>query len=115
MENINITADILDYLGKYENGVLVLLSINYNDEYKEGTLYYSDKILTLTVDDSIEKDLGKPIELWEGYRDLIISLLKRVVPYNDVINTLDELDISKYDQKDTKIGEEVDETDIKEI
>lgn len=41
---INITADVIDYLGKYENGVLVLLSINYNN-FTDGTLYYSDVML----------------------------------------------------------------------
>jgi hypothetical protein len=42
MENqLEITADILDYLGKYENGVLVLLTIGYKGEFTEGTIYYS--------------------------------------------------------------------------
>ena len=45
MDNeIKITADIVDYLGKYEDGVLVLLSIGYKEEYTEGTIYYSDKM-----------------------------------------------------------------------
>ena len=79
-----ITADIVDYLGKYENGVLVLLSIGYKDTFTEGTIYYSDEMLALTVDESIEQDLGTPIELWDGYRDLLISILKKVVPYNDL-------------------------------
>lgn len=96
MNNVSIKADIVDYLGKYENGVLVLLSINFNDQFTEGTIYYSDQIIALTVDESIEKELGKPIELWEGYRDLLISILKRVVPYDEIINRLDEVDFAKY-------------------
>lgn len=109
-----IKADIIDYLGKYENGVLVLLSINYNENFTEGTIYYSDKVLSLTVDESIEKDLGMPIEFWEGYRDLLESILKRVVPYNEIINRLDEIDFSNYFNKkdDTTFGEEIDESDI---
>jgi hypothetical protein len=107
-------ADIIDYLGKYEDGVLVLLSINYNDNFTEGTFYYSDKILSLTVDMSIESDLGMPIEFWEGYRDLLESILKRVVPYNEIINRLDEIDFSNYFNKknDTTFGEEIDDSDI---
>jgi hypothetical protein len=114
-ENI-IIADIVDYLGKYENGVLVLLSISYKDEFTEGTLYYSDKMLALTVDDSIEKDLGGPIELWDGYRDLLVSILKKVVPYNEIINRLDEIDFADYfkdKEEETQLGEDVDDNDIK--
>ena len=114
-EEIKITADIVDYLGKYENGVLVLLSINYNDKFSEGTIYYSNNILVLTVDEYIENDLGTPIELWTGYRDLIISILKRVVPYNEIINRLDDVDFSKHFSQKNEIsfGEEIDNSEVK--
>jgi hypothetical protein len=115
MNEIKITADIVDYLGKYEDGVLVLLSIGYKEEYTEGTLYYSDKMLALTVDESIENDLGNPIELWVGYKELLVSILKRVVPYNEIINRLDEVDFSQYfgDIKlESKEGEEINDDDI---
>lgn len=116
MDNqIKITADIVDYLGKYEDGVLILLSIGYKEEYTEGTIYYSGKMLSLTVDESIEKDLGQPIEFFEGYRDLIISILKRAVPYNEIINRLDEVDFSQYftDIKtESKEAEDVDDDEI---
>lgn len=113
--DIKITADIIDYLGKYDNGVLVLLSLNFNDSFTESTLYYSDKILVLTVDDSVEKEIGSPIELWSGYRELLISILKRVVPYNEIINRLDDIDISKYsnDKIKYKEGEDIDNDEIK--
>ena len=115
MEDISIKADIVDYLGKYENGVLVLLSINFNGKFSEGTIYYSDKMLALTVDESIEEELGQPIELWEGYRDLLISILKRVVPYNEIINRLDEIDFAKHfgiEIPDASEGEEIKPEDI---
>jgi hypothetical protein len=114
MDEITITADIVDYLGKYENGVLVLLSIGYKGEFTEGTIYYSNESLALTVDESIEKDLDMPIELWKGYRDLLISILKRVVPYNEIINRLDDIDFTQYftEGEEPKQGEDVDENDI---
>jgi len=116
MDNeIKITADIVDYLGKYEDGVLVLLTIGCKDQYTEGTLYYSDKMLALTVDESIESELGSPIELWSGYKELLISILKRVVPYNEIINRLDDIDFEQYFD-DTKLesieGEDIDNNDI---
>jgi hypothetical protein len=115
MEEIKITADVVDYLGKYENGVLVLLSIGYKGEFTEGTIYYSNEALALTVDESIEKDLDMPIELWKGYRDLLISILKKVVPYNEIINRLDEVDFAQYfiePEIESKEGEDIDNDDI---
>ena len=114
MEKIEITADILDYLGKYENGVLVLLTIGYKGQFTEGTIYYSNEALALTVDESIEQDLGMKIEFWDGYRDLVISILKKVVPYNEIINRLDEIDVSKYTEAsiESKQGEDIDNEDI---
>jgi hypothetical protein len=116
MENqLEITADILDYLGKYENGVLVLLTIGYKGKFTEGTIYYSNEALALTVDESIEQDLGMKIEFWHGYRELIISILKKVVPYNEIINRLDEIDMSKYAEVgiESKEAEDINEEDIK--
>jgi len=109
----NITADIMDYIGKYEDGVLVLLSVNYNNNFSEGTLYYSNVMLALTVDESIEREIGQ-IELWDGYKDLVISILKKVVPYDEIINRLDEVNFSEHLNPDTSssVGEEIDENDI---
>ena len=112
-DEILMTADIVDYLGKYENGVLVLLSIGYKGEFSEGTIYYSNEMLSLTVDESVEEDLGMKIEFWDGYRDLLISILKKVVPYNEIINRLDEVDFTIYVEDDESTeGEEVDDDDI---
>jgi hypothetical protein len=114
-EQLEITADILDYLGKYENGVLVLLTIGYKGEFTEGTIYYSDQMLALTVDESIEQDLGMKIEFWSGYRDLLILILRKVVPYSEIINRLDEIDVNKYIDVsiDSKEAEDISEEDIK--
>jgi hypothetical protein len=115
MDEIKITADIVDYLGKYENGVLVLLSIGYKGEFTEGTIYYSNEALALTVDESIEKDLDMPIELWKGYRELLVSILKKVVPYNEIINRLDDIDFTQYfiePEIESKEAEDVDNDDI---
>lgn len=113
MIDIVITSDIVDYLGKYENGVLVLLSINFNDKFSEGTLYYSSEDLVLTVDPEIEKEIGQPIEFWPGYRELLVSILKRVVPYDEIINRLDEIDPSEYRPDDPIVfADDVNESEI---
>lgn len=118
MSEISIKVDILDYLGKYENGILVLLSVNYNNNFTEGTLYYSDEMLALTVDESIEQELGHKIEFWDGYRELLTSLLKKVVPYDEMIGRLDDVDFSPY-FKEPVIksidGQDIDQSDINHI
>jgi hypothetical protein len=42
---MDIKADVIDYIGKYEDGVLVLLSIDCDGDFTEGMIYYSDKKL----------------------------------------------------------------------
>lgn len=113
MDNIFIKADISDYIGKYQNGVMVLLSINYNDEFfTEGTLYYSTEVLALTVEDAVEEKIGSRIELWSGYRELLISILDRVVPYYEIIDRLDEIKESDYNIPEIDDSEEIDSDDI---
>ena len=36
-------VSILEYLGKLENGVLILLSIVYDDAYYEATYFYTSE------------------------------------------------------------------------
>ena len=44
---------------------------------------------------------------------VLISLLKKVVPYNEIINRLDEVDFTIYVEDDESTeGEEVDDDDI---
>jgi hypothetical protein len=90
-------VDILDYLGTIQNGALVLISIVYENEYYEGTFYYNkDNILALTVEERLEKVLGCSIEEWRDYNEIMVSLIKRVVPVNEIVSRLDEIDIKKY-------------------
>jgi len=93
---MEIKADILEYLGKVDDGIIVLLSLSYDSEYSECTLYYKDRLVALTPDDKLEQKLGSVIEDWDGYNDLMIDILKRVVPYEEMIGRVDEIDMSQY-------------------
>ena len=88
--------DILDYVGKHEGGILSLISINYEGEYYQGYFYYQQELLALTVEDSLEEKLGCIIEDWDGYNDLMIDIIKKVVPYDELINRIDDFDPEKY-------------------
>ena len=93
---MKINADILDYMGKYESGILVLINVGVDDRFYEGTIFYSDKDIVLTVDNSIEEKLGTQIELWSGYKDLLESILIKLIPYEEISQRMDNVDFEKY-------------------
>lgn len=91
-----MTVDIIDYLGKHENGILVLISLGYEEEYYEGTFYYRDSLLVLTVEERLESKIGCLIEDWSGYQKLMFDILSRVVPYEEMIMRSDDFKPENY-------------------
>lgn len=87
---------ILEYLGKLENGIMVLLSIVYDNEYYEATYFYTDEKLVLTVPEELEEKLGHKITEDEEYPKLISSIIKKVVPYKEMYNRMDDIDFSRW-------------------
>jgi len=90
-----MTFDIIEYLGKFEDGVLVLISLNYEDNYYDTTFYYKDNFVTLTIDDDLEQIIGQ-VELWSGYNNLVLDIMKKVIPYDEILGRLDEIDFSGF-------------------
>lgn len=111
---MKITADVVDYMGTYMEGVLVLLVVGVDEEYTEATLYYNDSNLLLTVDESVEKATGGRIEDWPGYRNLLESVLSRLLPCSEVFGQLEPVDFEKYltPPKENYINEELDPDEI---
>lgn len=93
---MEIKADIVDYMGRIEDGVLVLLSINCGGDFSEGTIFYSNEELVLTVSETVEERIGCEIERWEGYEALLESILKKLVPRDEIYGRLDEVDLARY-------------------
>jgi len=93
---MEIKSDILEYLGKVDEGIIVLLTLSYEEEYYESTLYYKERLVALTPDEKLEEKLGCVIEDWEGYNDLMMDILRKVVPYDEMISRCDEIDMSQY-------------------
>jgi hypothetical protein len=90
-----MTFDIIEYLGKFEDGVLVLISLNYEDNYYDTTFYYKDNFVTLTIDDDLEQIIGQ-VELWSGYNNLVLDIMKKVIPGDEILGRLDEIDFSGF-------------------
>jgi hypothetical protein len=88
-----MTFDIIEYLGKFEDGVLALISLNYENEYYDATFFYKEDFVTLTIDEKLEEIIGE-IEEWSGYDNIVLELMKRVVPYDEIITRLDKVDVT---------------------
>jgi HEPN domain-containing protein len=88
-----MTFDIIEYLGKFEDGVLALISLNYENEYYDATFFYKEDFVTLTIDEKLEEIIGE-IEEWSGYNNLVLELMKKVVPYDEIITRLDKVDVT---------------------
>jgi hypothetical protein len=87
--------DIIEYLGKFEDGVLVLISLNYENEYYDATFFYKEDFVTLTINEDLEELIGE-VEKHPLYNNLVIEIMKQVVPYKEMINRLDEIDFSGF-------------------
>jgi hypothetical protein len=112
---MEIKIDIVDYMGKMEGGILVLLSVNCDGSFSEGTIFYTPENLAITVSDEVEKKIGSKIELWSGYKGLLESTLNKLIPCEELLARMDDVDFSKYleyDGETTFVTDEIDPEDI---
>lgn len=96
---MEIKVSILDYLGKIEKGILVLVSLIYQEKYYEGMFFYTDEQMLLNVEDELEQVIGCKIEQHKDYKEILRYLIKNVVPWNEMITRIDELDLSIFKPK----------------
>ena len=75
---------ILKYLGKLKDGILVLLSVVYNNKYYEATFYYNATDILLTISNDLEKELGHKITNDPEYVSILRDILKKITPYSEV-------------------------------
>jgi hypothetical protein len=92
-----MTVDVLDYIGKHEDGIFVLLSLGYEEKYYEATFYYRDTFIVLTVEESLEEKFGCEIEDWDGYGQIMYDIVKKVTPYEEMINQVEDFKPEDYD------------------
>lgn len=94
---MEIKFDIIDYIGQLAGGIYVVLSLNYNDEFYEGIFYYKENVVALSVEKTLEKKLKCEIEDWNGYNQLMLNIVNKVVPYDQMINIVNDFDKEMYD------------------
>jgi hypothetical protein len=94
---MEIKFDIIDYIGQLAGGIYVVLSLNYNDEFYEGIFCYEKTKVALSVEKNLEKKLNCNIEDWKEYNQLMLNILNKVVPYDQMINIANDFDKEKYE------------------
>jgi len=92
-----ITASIIDYLGKYEGGVMVSVGLMLGEEYYDAIFYYTETEMIINTDQRMKESIGD-IETHESYYTLMESLINMVQPYEEVYKTLEEY-IDNEDQQ----------------
>jgi hypothetical protein len=95
MDN-KFNISVLEYLGKFETGVMTLVSIIYEGTYYEGTYFYTSEDLVLTVPEELEVILGHVITEDENYPMIIRDIIKKVVPFTEIYNRMDDIDFTKW-------------------
>jgi PAS domain-containing protein len=92
----SLKFDILDYLGKVEDAIFVSLTVAWSGVYYDAVFCYRKDTLIITVDPKLEEIWGYPVEEWEGYSELLLDVMKKVVPYDEMIGRIDILDQTRY-------------------
>lgn len=93
MDNFDIS--ILEYLGKVDGGVLVLLGIVHQGIYYEATFFYNETDILLTISEDLEQITGD-IKQHKSYQNILQQILKKVVPYTEMYDRIDPVDFSRW-------------------
>lgn len=106
---------IIEYLGKVEGGILVLIGIVYQSNYYESTFYYNEKDILLTIDAELESITGD-IKDHPEYKNIIMDILKKIVPFDEMYERIDDVDFKRWVEGVLEVqyeeAEEIDESEI---
>jgi hypothetical protein len=92
---MKFSVSILEYLGKVDDAILVLLSIIYNGKYYEATFLYNKEDILLTASEELEQDLGYKITEDSDYIELLRNIIRKIEPYNELINRIEDFKVKR--------------------
>jgi len=93
---MEIKADILDYMGKLDDGIVVSIGVLLDDDYYNGILFYSESNILVSMSDEFEEKIGCVLESWNEYKTLLEVIFSKLDKPEDLIDNLDFVDFSKY-------------------
>jgi hypothetical protein len=87
-----MNVNIIGTVGKIEDGILVLIDIEYDGILYECSYWYNDTTSLITTPDSL--DFITDLKSHSDYNKIKEYLLKTLEPYDIAINKVDALDIN---------------------
>ena len=90
-----ISVSILEYLGKVEDGVLVLIGVVHNKVYYEATFFYTEMAMIFTISEELEAVIGE-IKNHPEYTLILRDLIKMVVPYSQMYDSIDPVNFARW-------------------
>lgn len=88
---MEITASILDYLGKYDDGIIVSIGLMYNCKYYDAIFFYTVNKMIITVDQSMIDDMKCQIEQHKDYVELMKSIILKCEPFPTIYEQLEDV------------------------
>ena len=95
---MKITVSVLDYIGRYEIGVLVSVGLMFEGQFYGGIFFYTDKQMNINVEDSLVKKLGHPIEEDPEYLEILRILISKVEPFEKIFPNLPDVQMQDYEK-----------------
>jgi hypothetical protein len=110
---MNWNISIKDYMGRVGDGILTLVTLVIDSTAYDITYWYNNEKCVVTITDALKDKLNvSDIEEHSHYEGLLVQLKKLTVPHAQMINSIDDLDLSKYVPQDLIFGEHIDESEI---
>ena len=109
-------VSIIEYLGKVDGGILVLIGMVYQNTYHESTFFYNETDILLTISEELESITGD-IKQHSEYPNILKDILKKVVPFTEMFDRIDDVNFGRWVEGYIPVqegeAEEVDESEIK--
>ena len=86
-----IKTSILEYIGKYNNGILVSVGLNFDSKYFEGIFYYTKDQVFINVDSKLEELIKCHIEEHPDYILIMEDIIRKVEPFDKTYDSLNEV------------------------
>lgn len=87
----NIDIGIKEYLGRIGTGVVVMLSIIYDESIYEGVYWYNNDLAILHFPIELEELMGQSIESYEYYDEIMAHILNERSLYSDIVPKMEDI------------------------
>jgi len=88
---MKISVSVLDYIGRFEIGVLVSVGLMFDGQFYGGIFFYTDTHMNINVEEEFTKKLGCKIEEHPEYLDILRIIISKVEPFDKIFPNLPDI------------------------